>query len=709
MSYQVLARKWRPRVFKEMVGQEHVLKALINALDNDRLHHAYLFTGTRGVGKTSIARILAKCLNCEVGVSSEPCDKCSACEEINGGRFVDLIEVDAASRTKVEDTRELLDNVQYAPTKGRYKVYLIDEVHMLSGHSFNALLKTLEEPPPHVKFLLATTDPQKLPVTILSRCLQFSLKNMSPERIVEHLGYILEQESIPFETSALWQLGRSADGSMRDALSLTDQAISFGDGKISEADVSSMLGAIDQRKVHEILYALSENDGTKILQCVNEMAEQSPDYADALASLINVLHRLAVAQVIPEAIDNTFGDKEDILKLAQQFPGEDVQLFYQMALLGRRDLPLAPDPRGGFEMVLLRMLAFKPQGIQKQFKKPAASEGETNTQESGSQQDVEVDKADGKKSESNLVSEASLRPEIEDDVIFGSDDNEPSVPVTENHNATQSSEALTALQTQEAVNQSTPSSDFERQTEQDQKTNQNVSQTQYQDIESSDALRSDNVQKERILADALSSENKVTEQKSSPANFETHQESIADHLLVEASPVSSYSAGNNSEIAAESSKVLSAAVLQDTQDKPVPTEAPRMKLADLQPQHWHAIVDQLPIGGVIHSTVLNCQLVACEGNGLEFILDEKNSTLYDESHQQRLQDILTDYFSEAVYVNIILGAVPGETPQVNRARLKAERLALALQSMKNDPQVQDVIKVFSATLREDSVKPIDLH
>jgi len=363
MSYQVLARKWRPRVFREMVGQEHVLQALINALDHNRLHHAYLFTGTRGVGKTTIARILAKCLNCETGVSSEPCGQCSSCREIAEGRFVDLIEVDAASRTKVEDTRELLENVQYAPTRGRYKVYLIDEVHMLSNSSFNALLKTLEEPPPHVKFLLATTDPQKLPMTILSRCLQFNLKNMNPERIVQHLKFVLNEELVPFEESALWHLGRAADGSMRDAMSLTDQAIAYGSGKIIEAEVSTMLGTIDQTAVYDIVNALVSLDGRAVLAAVERMSEQAPDYASALAEMLAVLHRIAIAQALPEAVDNSHGDRERIMQLAQQLPSEDVQLFYQTALLGRRDLPLAPDPRAGFEMVLLRMLAFKPQGV----------------------------------------------------------------------------------------------------------------------------------------------------------------------------------------------------------------------------------------------------------------------------------------------------------------------------------------------------------
>ena len=360
MSYQVLARKWRPRSFSEMVGQTHVLRALINALDSQRLHHAYLFTGTRGVGKTTIARIIAKCLNCETGISSTPCGVCSICKEIDEGRFIDLIEVDAASRTKVEDTRELLDNVQYSPSRGRFKVYLIDEVHMLSTSSFNALLKTLEEPPPHVKFLLATTDPQKLPVTVLSRCLQFSLKNMPPERVVEHLSHVLAAEQIPFENDALWLLGRAADGSMRDAMSLTDQAIAFGEGKVLAADVRAMLGTLDHGQVYGVLHALLEGDARGLIEAVRHLAEQGPDWNGVLSEILNVLHRVAIAQALPEAVDNGQGDRERVLELASVLPSEDVQFYYQMGVIGRRDLPLSPDPRSGFEMVLLRMLAFRP-------------------------------------------------------------------------------------------------------------------------------------------------------------------------------------------------------------------------------------------------------------------------------------------------------------------------------------------------------------
>ncbi len=363
MSYQVLARKWRPKSFREMVGQEHVLQALINALDHDRLHHAYLFTGTRGVGKTTIARILAKCLNCEQGVSSEPCGECGSCLEIAEGRSVDLLEVDAASRTKVEDTRELLENVQYAPTRSRYKVYLIDEVHMLSTSSFNALLKTLEEPPPHVKFLLATTDPQKLPATVLSRCLQFNLKNMPPEQIVGHLGNVLEQEMVSFEEPALWLLGRAAAGSMRDALSLTDQAIAFGSGKLIEADVRTMLGSVDLSFVYQLLEGVAVGDPAELLAIVGRMAEHAPDFEGSAGELISLVHRVAVAQAVPDAIDNSWGDAERVASLAQSITAEDAQLFYQIALNGKRDMALAPDPRAGFEMLLLRMLAFRPVAV----------------------------------------------------------------------------------------------------------------------------------------------------------------------------------------------------------------------------------------------------------------------------------------------------------------------------------------------------------
>ncbi|MEM1142370.1 MAG: DNA polymerase III subunit gamma/tau [Pseudomonadota bacterium] len=360
MAYQVLARKWRPTTFDDLVGQEHVVKALRHALDTERLHHAYLFTGTRGVGKTTVARILAKALNCERGVSSTPCDECSCCVEINEGRSVDLIEVDAASRTKVEDTRELLDNVLYAPTRSRYKVYLIDEVHMLSGHSFNALLKTLEEPPEHVKFLLATTDPQKLPATVLSRCLQFSLKSMSAQRVVEHLQRVLDAEGVSYDDSALWHIGRSADGSMRDALSLTDQAIAYGAGSLREQSVNELLGTVDRKHVHAILRALNNDAPRELLSIGAHMNELGIDFVGAVDELCSLLHRCAIAQVVPQAIDQEQSDASDVSELAQQLTAEDVQLFYDLAQRERDVVLRAADAHAAFDMLLLRMHTFRP-------------------------------------------------------------------------------------------------------------------------------------------------------------------------------------------------------------------------------------------------------------------------------------------------------------------------------------------------------------
>ncbi|MBV8742338.1 MAG: DNA polymerase III subunit gamma/tau [Sinobacteraceae bacterium] len=361
MAYTALARTWRPRNFSELVGQEHVRRSLVNALASGRVHHAFLFTGTRGVGKTTIARILAKCLNCERGVTAEPCGTCAACREIDSGRFVDLLEVDAASRTKVDDTRELLDNVQYSPARGRYKVYLIDEVHMLSVHSFNALLKTLEEPPPHVKFLLATTDPQKLPVTVLSRCLQFNLKRLPVGLIVERMRAILQQEQIECEPAGLRLVAQAADGSMRDALSLLDQLLAFGGGRAGEAEARAMLGSISHDQVIRLAQLLAAQDLRGLLEHARALEEWAPDYAQVLDALAGLLVRVASRQAVPDFEGDELYAPEVIAQLAAAMSPEDVQLFYQTAVTGRRDLGLAPDPQAGFQMTLLRMLAFRPE------------------------------------------------------------------------------------------------------------------------------------------------------------------------------------------------------------------------------------------------------------------------------------------------------------------------------------------------------------
>ena len=363
MSYQVLARKWRPTRFSEMVGQEHVVRALTTALESDRLHHAYLFTGTRGVGKTTVARLIAKSLNCETGVTSTPCGQCASCNEIAEGRSVDVLEVDAASRTKVEDTRDLLDNVQYAPTRSRFKIYLIDEVHMLSNHSFNALLKTLEEPPGHVKFLLATTDPQKLPATVLSRCLQFNLKNMVPEHIVSHLRHVLAAEDVAHDDESLALLARGAEGSMRDALSLADQAIAHGGGKLDANDVRDMLGTVSRTKVLDLLDALLTSDPQQTLAVVDDIASHSPDYSGTLDELASTLHQVAIAQAVPNSVDKTQPEHKRLTDLATSMTTDVCHLWWQMAVASKRELVLASDPRAGLDMVALRMIAFRPATI----------------------------------------------------------------------------------------------------------------------------------------------------------------------------------------------------------------------------------------------------------------------------------------------------------------------------------------------------------
>jgi DNA polymerase-3 subunit gamma/tau len=675
MSYQVLARKWRPRIFREMVGQEHVLQALINALDHNRLHHAYLFTGTRGVGKTTIARILAKCLNCETGVSSEPCGTCSACREIAEGRFVDLIEVDAASRTKVEDTRELLENVQYAPSRGRYKVYLIDEVHMLSNSSFNALLKTLEEPPPHVKFLLATTDPQKLPMTILSRCLQFNLKNMTPERIVNHLKFVLDQEVIPFEESALWLLGRAADGSMRDALSLTDQSISYGSGKITQAEVAAMLGTLDQAAVYEIVNALASLDGKAMLGAVQNMAEQAPDYVNALAEMLSVLHRIAIAQALPEAVDNSHGDKERIMQLAQQLPAEDVQLFYQTALLGRRDLPLAPDARAGFEMVLLRMLAFKPQGVmdvptqalpqsrsapapQVQALSPVVSQPVVSAP-----QPVVAPQASPALVQSvpaPVQAYAQPAPAAQAAAVQAPQVQAPQIQAPQ-------------VQTPMPAAQTPPPFDgpYDNAPE--------ISGDDYDEYAAAPAYLD--------AGDYQAAPCEVPE----PKKFET-PETQAD--AVELKP----------EVPVKP-EVLAAPIVNDV---PVvmPSAVRKISYEQASPQDWPEIYLGLGVTGILQSTIANCQLVARRGNEFEFIVDDNNSMLYDPSHQQRLSDLLSSYFIERVHAKIQVGKISAETPALLAKRHQQERYDNAVVAIKTDPIVQQLIEHFGASLREETIQAI---
>ncbi|MER1215018.1 DNA polymerase III subunit gamma/tau [Pseudomonas aeruginosa] len=674
MSYQVLARKWRPRSFREMVGQTHVLKALINALDNQRLHHAYLFTGTRGVGKTTIARILAKCLNCETGVSSTPCGECSVCREIDEGRFVDLIEVDAASRTKVEDTRELLDNVQYSPTRGRYKVYLIDEVHMLSSHSFNALLKTLEEPPPHVKFLLATTDPQKLPVTILSRCLQFSLKNMPPERVVEHLTHVLGAENVPFEDDALWLLGRAADGSMRDAMSLTDQAIAFGEGKVLAADVRAMLGTLDHGQVYGVLQALLEGDARALLEAVRHLAEQGPDWGGVLAEILNVLHRVAIAQALPEAIDNGQGDRERVLALAQALPAEDVQFYYQMGLIGRRDLPLAPDPRSGFEMVLLRMLAFRP----------ADADGAPRTP----LKDLGISKATTDPANSPVAGAASPAPvaAVAPAPVVAAPVEAPAAPPA----APSAPPAAVEVRVAEAVVEE-PAAAAE------------VVDLPWEEPAPSLAAEPE---PEPLAVEAPSAPPAVAVE----AVVETVLEALPAALPVapdeqdeqddEPPPADDYY-----EVDMDTLAYLDAAPEPDVVvvEEPLPAAKPATGLA----AEWLELFPRLGLGGLTASIAANCTLVAADGDHWHLHLDPGQSALFNATQQRRLNDALNQHLGRTLKLEVTLQKPEQETPAQAAARRRAERQRAAEASIDADPLVRQLREQFAAVVRDGTIEPLE--
>lgn len=669
MSYQVLARKWRPRSFREMVGQTHVLKALINALDNQRLHHAYLFTGTRGVGKTTIARIIAKCLNCETGVSSTPCGQCSVCREIDEGRFVDLIEVDAASRTKVEDTRELLDNVQYAPSRGRYKVYLIDEVHMLSSHSFNALLKTLEEPPPHVKFLLATTDPQKLPVTILSRCLQFSLKNMPPERVVEHLTHVLGVENVPFEEDALWLLGRAADGSMRDAMSLTDQAIAFGEGKVLAADVRAMLGTLDHGQVYGVLQALLEGDARALLEAVRHLAEQGPDWAGVLAEMLNVLHRVAIAQALPEAVDNGQGDRDRVLALAQALPAEDVQFYYQMGLIGRRDLPLAPDPRSGFEMVLLRMLAFRPADTGDAPRTSLKNLGISPATADSKPAAVADTAAPGVSPVSAPAPVAPAAAVAPAPVVIASPAESaatvaPELPAVATSPAAPAQEQAVPVidvpwnEPPEVPPVAVEANAILPEPALDGPPDHVAAVVQVEEPDDDEP--------------PLTDEDYFEVENQAEAYFEELQQDEADQQEVE----------------------------------PLPAVEPATGLA----AEWLELYLKLGLSGLsglTGSIAANCTLISVEGDRWLMHLDPAQSALFNPTQQRRLNDALNQYHGRTLQLDIVLQKPEQETPAQAAQRRRAERQRAAEQSIHADPLVQQLMQQFAAVIREGTIEPVE--
>ena len=647
MSYQVLARKWRPRTFEDMVGQEHVLQALIHALESQRLHHAYLFTGTRGVGKTTIGRLLARCLNCETGVTPNPCGECSSCREIQEGRFVDLIEIDAASRTGVDDMRELTDNVQYAPTRGRYKVYLIDEVHMLTNQSFNAFLKTLEEPPEHVKFLLATTDPQKLPVTVLSRCLQFNLKRMTPEHIAGHLRYVLGAEEIPFEEPALWLLARAADGSMRDALSLTDQAIAFGNQKLSASDVSNMLGTIDQRDIERIVNALVDGDGPALLAEISRISDFAPDYSVILADLLSLFHRVTMEQVVPGSADNALGDAEQVQALARRLSAEDAQLFYQSALIGRKDLTITPDARMGFEMTLLRMLAFRPGADRRE--PPAISSG---GQSAASEPRDEPDPAPAAQIEPEQPKQPEPQPAGDG----------PASEVT----------AEPAHDAEEVPGQSAPEFEPEPQ------------QAPPPEEEDASWLASLDAQ-----AEAAGKGEQDYSSSNETEIAEGFEQEVASEPEAQPEPapeptLASPEAGVESEAVADAD----------------PSAEPEGEFV------WHRDFRSLGIVGM-PGNLASHGAMARDGDVITLTIDEGHARLLNSRHEEKILAALRIRFGDAIQLRTEHGNPGPHTPAAYEERQRKARQEAAEASIRQDPVVKSIVERFEARVVEDSIRPAD--
>lgn len=647
MSYQVLARKWRPSQFAEVVGQQHVLKPLEHALDKQRLHHAYLFTGTRGVGKTTIARILAKALNCEKGITSTPCGQCSACLEIEQGRFVDLLEIDAASRTKVEDTRELLDNVQYRPTRGRYKVYLIDEVHMLSRHSFNALLKTLEEPPEHVKFLLATTDPQKLPVTILSRCLQFNLKALSNDDISQQLNYVLGQEQVQADADALPLLARSARGSMRDALSLTDQAIAQGNGAVSIDSVRRMLGNVPVADIAALLDCVLDGEAESVMQRVDAMVSMVPDLSSVLVELQSLLHQLALVQQVPGAA-NAFENNDVLKPLLRRMPAELIQVFYRIVLEGRREQAYAIDARSGLEMTLLRMLCFRP----------AENDSYNDTSELSATAHTDVPHSNLASAEVNEPA-AEAMPESVPESELEPEPAEPMPPELESQYQSEPEHQT------ESKHQPEPDFSYSEPTE-----------TQQQDSGVSDLLRVREQLAEKKKPDN-SNESVVTpvvseERPTAPdPEPETRQEPLA-----EARPVRDYQFPELNDDIREAAEI----------DK------------------WSAMIAGMDISGLARQVLLNSELKKVGDDDWLILVAEEQKSLLNDSTSEAVRESLTGLLGPAARVQFDIGVPSQPTPLMVQQHIDQYRHRRACEILQADTGVQELQQRFQAQVDESSIQ-----
>lgn len=652
MSYQVLARKWRPQTFTDVVGQEHVLTALANGLSLGRIHHAYLFSGTRGVGKTTIARLLAKGLNCETGITSAPCGVCDNCREIEQGRFVDLIEIDAASRTKVEDTRELLDNVQYAPARGRFKVYLIDEVHMLSRHSFNALLKTLEEPPSHVKFLLATTDPQKLPVTILSRCLQFHLKALDVEQIRNQLAKVLQAEQIDNEARALQLLARAADGSMRDALSLTDQAIAMGQGKVTTETVAQMLGTLDDEQPLAILEALVSADGAKVMAQVEQAASRGVDWETLLVETLALLHRIAMVQLLPSVLDNHYAAIEQRLReLARVIPPTDVQLYYQTLLIGRKELPFAPDKRMGVEMTLLRALAFHPKVL---IAEPAAREPRTAAPQPMSNSAMPAQNAPAQP-KAAPAQQASAGGDV-------------AIP----DSTAQLLQARTQLLRQQGS--SSP--------------------------KKAEPAAPGKAQPANSVLERLAS---VTERSLERTGATAQKKAPAAPVKEEAYR---WRTVNEPEAAPEpvaTPKALRAALEHEKS----PELATRLAEEAIERDEWAATVNKLTIPKLVQQLALNAFLERPDSATVCLHLRSSQRHLNSPTAQKTLADALASLYQQEIALNVVEDDnLAIRTPLEWRQAIYEEKLAQARQSIIADNNIQTLRRFFDAELDEESIRPI---
>ncbi|WOA50662.1 DNA polymerase III subunit gamma/tau [Dickeya solani] len=669
MSYQVLARKWRPQTFADVVGQEHVLTALANGLSLGRIHHAYLFSGTRGVGKTTIARLLAKGLNCETGITATPCGQCDTCREIEQGRFVDLIEIDAASRTKVEDTRDLLDNVQYAPARGRFKVYLIDEVHMLSRHSFNALLKTLEEPPPHVKFLLATTDPQKLPVTILSRCLQFHLKALDAEQIRQHLQQVLEQEQLVSEPRALQLLARAADGSLRDALSLTDQAIAMGQGQVTAAAVSQMLGTLDDEQPLALIEALVKGDGAGVMALMGQAASRGVDWEALLVETLTLLHRIAMLQLLPSALGDEYNQVAPRLRdLARVIPPAEVQLYYQTLLVGRKELPYAPDRRMGVEMTLLRALAFHPsETIAEPVPVSAPSAA-------GTPLPAEPTRVPP------LVRPGAVSAASGDDAavrqVPATGNEPPSAPAP----ATDSNLPDATAQLLQARSQLL--------------NRQGNTPTKKAEPAASGKTRPVNSALERLASVTERGQQQMAA-KAVAQEEQKKQEAYRWRAQKKAEPV-------------ETALVTTPKALRSALEyEKTPELAARLAVEAIERDAWAAEIDRLTLPKLVQQLALNAFKAMPEEGVIHLYLRSSQRHLNSAAAQKTLSEALATHYERPISLTITEDDTPAvRTPLEWRQVIYEEKLAQARQSIMADNNIQTLRRFFDAELDEESIRPV---